>query len=283
MSSAEIPVSPYRTGAMTKFILKPTTPLSWLKALQRNARSERPAVRHRLVTVIVIALVMAGGGVWAQGEAPVPGVVEFFPMSHIVTFLVLMLGPFKIIGPFVSLTSGADNALERKIAILSVAFSGAALLLAGLLGEIILAKYGIPLPILSLSAEIILFVVAMLETTQSAERDAQRQEQAVEVPETPPTMRVALSPLAFPTIVPPYGIAALIVFLAFTPDTTGQLLIGGIVLGILLVNLLVMIFARRLIATMGIGLSVVGAVLGVVQVALGLQIIYNSLLALRVF
>jgi small neutral amino acid transporter SnatA (MarC family) len=58
--------------------------------------------------------------------------------------------------------------------------------------------------------------------------------------------------------------------------------IGGIVFLILLVNLLVMIFARRLDAIMGTGLSVVGAVLGVVQVALGLRIIYKLLLALHV-
>jgi multiple antibiotic resistance protein len=54
-----------------------------------------------------------------------------------------------------------------------------------------------------------------------------------------------------------------------------------IVIAIMLVNLLTMLFARRLVAIIGIGLSVLGAVLGVVQVALGLQIIHNSLLVLR--
>jgi len=226
-----------------------------------------------------VALAVMPATSWAEGAAPVPGVIEFFPMTHIATFLVLMLGPSKIIGPFVSLTSGADTDLERKIAMLSITFSGAALILAGLVGEKVLSKYGIPLPILALSAGVILFVVAMLETTRPA-KDQIKTKRSVE--EEPPSLQLALSPLAFPIIVPPYGVAAFIVFLAFTPDTKGQLIIGGIVFLVLLVNLLVMIFARRLVAIMGTGLSVVGAVLGVVQVALGLQIIYNSLLALHV-
>jgi multiple antibiotic resistance protein len=56
--------------------------------------------------------------------------------------------------------------------------------------------------------------------------------------------------------------------------------IGLIVAGILLVDLLVMMIARRLVAAIGTGLAVAGAVLGIVQVALGLQIIHNSLMAL---
>ncbi|HQW23416.1 MAG TPA: MarC family protein, partial [Bacteroidia bacterium] len=78
------------------------------------------------------------------------------------TFLFLMLGPFKIIGPFVKITKNASPALTRQIAFRATLFSVIALLLAGLLGENILAKYGIPVSILALSAGIILFLVALL-------------------------------------------------------------------------------------------------------------------------
>lgn len=225
----------------------------------------------------IVALATAAAPAWAQGSVPAPVVVEFFPMTHIATFLVLMLGPFKIIAPFVSLTAGADAGLERKIALLSVLFSGAALLLAGVFGESIISKYGIPLPILALSAGVVFFVVALSETTRPAQPDRAADDPAGR---PPPTVGSALSPLAFPTIVPPYGVAALVVFLAFTPDMAGRIKIGLIVMGILLANLLVMLVARRLVAIIGTGLAVVGAVLSIVQVALGLQIIHNSLMAL---
>lgn len=81
-------------------------------------------------------------------------------------------------------------------------------------------------------------------------------------------------------IVTPYGIAALIVFLAFTPDVESQLQIGSIVVAILLLNFLAMIFARKVLVKLGIVLAIFGTVLSVVQVALGLQIIRQSLLAM---
>jgi multiple antibiotic resistance protein len=95
-------------------------------------------------------------------------------------------------------------------------------------------------------------------------------------------MKLALDPLAFPVIVTPYGIAALIVFLSFAPDVESQIQIGLIVVAILALDLLVMLFARKLLTTLGIFLAILGAVLAVVQVALGLQIIHNSLRALNI-
>jgi len=202
-----------------------------------------------------------------------------FPMSHIMTLLFLMLGPTKIIGPFVKMTVGADDPLQRKIALMATMFSAIALLIAGLLGETILRKHGVPLPILALAAGIILFLVAVqdtvrqftLETQPSNPKEAEK-----------PSIKLALDPLAFPVIVTPYGIAALIVFLSFEPNVQDQLTIGAIVAVILLMNLVTMIFARKLLASMGIALAILGAVLSVVQVALGLQIISNSLKALGV-
>jgi multiple antibiotic resistance protein len=280
MSEAPSSIATARTKVLTDRTLKFNALFSWFFALQyQGLVTERTATRYVLITVAVLSFLLFPVTVWAEKKAPIPGVIEYFPMTHIATFLALMLGPSKIIGPFVSLTKGAEGELERKIALLSVAFSGVALLLAGLLGEMILLKYGIPLPVLALAGGIILFVVALLETAGPAKPDAKNKDQTEH--ETP-KVQLALTPLAFPTIVPPYGIAALIVFLAFTPDIYGRVTIGLIVILIMLANLIAMIFARRLVAVMGTGLAVVGAVLSVIQVALGLQIIHNSLLALRV-
>ena len=90
-------------------------------------------------------------------------------------------------------------------------------------------------------------------------------------------MNMALTPLAFPTIVTPYGIAALVVFVAICSDPPSRLTIGAIVLAITLLNLIVMIMTAYIRPLLGAALAILGAVLGVVQVALGLQIINNSL------
>jgi multiple antibiotic resistance protein len=97
-----------------------------------------------------------------------------------------------------------------------------------------------------------------------------------------PTLKEALTPIAFPTIVTPYGIAALVVFLSFTNELGAQLMIGVLVLVIMLLNLVVMLNVWRIGPVLNIGLAVLGAVIGVIQVALGLQIINNSLMALGI-
>ena len=193
------------------------------------------------------------------------------PLVQIFTFLFLMLGPVKIIGPFAKVTRGADPALMRKIALRATLISVAALLFAGLAGEHSLTNYGIPLPVLTLAGGIILFLVALRTVLEQFTPPGPDERSAV------PTLQMAFMPLAFPTIVTPPGIAALIVFLALSPDLERQLVIGGIVIAIMLLNLIVMLAARYILRFLGIILQVVGAVLGIIQVALGLQIINASL------
>jgi multiple antibiotic resistance protein len=204
-----------------------------------------------------------------------------FPVAQIFTFLFLMLGPFKIIGPFSKITKDADAATTRRFALLATGFASLALLLAAFLGEGILDSYGIPVPVLALSAGIILFLVALLGILQQFQPPTSHGEPSAE-PSRAPALRTALTPLAFPTIVTPYGIAALIVFLALSPELESKLTIGAIVIAIMVLNLFVMIAARRILPVLGILLPILGAVLGVVQVALGLQIINNSLRSLGV-
>ncbi|MBT3143411.1 MarC family protein [Phaeobacter gallaeciensis] len=225
----------------------------------------------------VIGVTLGASAASAESAHVVTETVVLFPMMHIMTFLFLMLGPSKIIGPYVKLTAGADRPLERRIALRAIFYSGVALLVAGILGEQILKKHGVPLPILALAGGVILFLVAVQDTI----RQFSFETQTSAVPHAgQPDIKLALSPLAFPIIVTPYGIAALIVFLAFASDIQSQLTIGAIVIVVLLANYLAMLFARKLVATLGVSLAIVGAVLSVVQVALGLQVISNSLKAM---
>jgi multiple antibiotic resistance protein len=196
-----------------------------------------------------------------------------FPVAQIFTFLFLMLGPFKIIGPFAKITKGADAAFKRQVAVRASLFASLAILLAAFLGETFLSKYGIPLPILSLAAGIILFLVAL----QNILQEFALHTEATSEPAPTPSLNMALTPLAFPTIVTPYGIAAIVVFLALSPDLHGRLVIGAILLAIMLLNLIVMIMTRHIGPVLGIVLQILGAVLGIIQVALGLLIIHNSL------
>ena len=233
----------------------------------------------RLVVVFTLSLILLlGTGIASAADTVVDPLQMKFPLVQIFTFLFLMLGPFKIIGPFAKITKGADASFTYRIALLSIVFSSFALLLAAFLGERILNSYGIPVPILALSAGIILFLVAL----QNVLHQFTPHDEDTEGTVPNPTMKMAMTPLAFPAIVTPYGIATLVVFLALSPDLQDRLTIGAIVLAIMLLNLIIMILTRHILPVMGILLPILGAVLGVVQVALGVKIINNSLIALGV-
>lgn len=249
-------------------------------------KPREPASPLRRVVCGTLALTTIAGAACLAGVAAAAEVaagqepLRQFPLGQVFTLLFLMLGPFKIIGPFLKITHGADDRLARRIALWATTFSSFALLIAGSLGETILSNFGIPLPVLALAGGIILFLVALKSVLEQFEPAEPHPDAPAIAPDA--AMKVALRPLAFPSIVTPYGIAALVVFLSFSQSTDGRLTIGAVVVAIMALNLIVMLVARRLQTVVSLLLPILGAVLGVVQVALGLQIINNALRTLGV-
>ena len=192
--------------------------------------------------------------------------------SQIFTLLFVMLGPVKMLGPFAKITQHADPVFIRNIAIRAIFYSIITLTVAAFLGEKIIIRVAVPVPILALSGGIILFLVALLGVIQQFEPG-----KPYEGPVGNPPPEVALYPLTFPTIVTPYGIAAVIVFNTLNPDLRNKLILGAIVVGIMVLNLLVMLFARPFFKPLAITLAILGAILGVLTVSLGAKIIYNNL------
>ena len=89
--------------------------------------------------------------------------------------------------------------------------------------------------------------------------------------------------LTFPTVVTPYGIAALIVLLASSHDTSRTTSILAVLIGVMLLNLLAMLFARQIMGGMlAVALKVLGAVLGVLQVGLATEMFIRGLRQLGV-
>jgi multiple antibiotic resistance protein len=250
-----------------------------MKQIRPFSPGDRGRPCRRLHERILLAATVGVGCLAQAGIASAAGAaadqvpIAPLPLAQIFTLLFLMLGPFKIIGPFARVTRGADAALTRRIALRATVFASLALLVAAFLGERVLSSYGIALPVLSLSGGIILFLVAL----QNILREFALHDEGAAEPAPEPSLKMALTPLAFPTIVTPYGIAAVVVFLAISPDQQTRLVVGAILLAIMLLNLGVMIMTRHLRPVMGVALQILGAVLGIIQVALGLQIIHRSL------
>lgn len=193
------------------------------------------------------------------------------------TFFFLMLGPIDVLGPFVKMTEGADERFKRQLAIRATIFSCLALAAAALLGERILRDYGVSLKVLMLTGGLVLSAVAFLEILE------QFRPVPIDKTETEtPSLDVAVFRLAFPTIITPYGIAAVIILAAIASDASTKIAVFLIALGVLLLDLLAMLVARPLLKWLGAPLLILNAVLAIIQLAFGVQIIVSSLAAIGV-
>jgi len=197
--------------------------------------------------------------------------------GQIFTLLFVTMGPLKLLGPFAQRTRDLDVAALRGVAVRVFVLAVIAVLVGGFLGRSLLVSWKISIPALTITTGIIFFLVALKLVMEQYDPHA---EGAAPLPQAP--MAAALQ-LTFPAVVTPYGIAALIALLASTADTLRVELIFGLLLGVMVLNLLAMLFARHIMHGVGLlVLQLLGAVLGVLQVAMAVQFVLHGLKGLGV-
>ena len=195
-----------------------------------------------------------------------------FGLSEVFTFLFITLGPLKLIGPFAVMTRGREEAFKKRLALRSTIIAAVAVGFAPTIGASILRKWGVSAGSLLMTAGIVLFMVALktvLEQFEPREKDVAPAEMGPE----PSAMS-----LAFPTIVTPYGTAVLIVLVTLRSSDTTIAHVLGVAVFILLLDWLAMLFAERILKRpfLAVLLRIVGAVMAVLQVALGVEMIKDA-------
>jgi multiple antibiotic resistance protein len=198
-------------------------------------------------------------------------------LGRVFTLFFVMLGPIKILGPFAQLTRGMDAGAMRGIALRAFALALIAAVGGGFVGRRLLEKWDVPILVLMLAGGIIFFVVAL--NLVLAQYESPREAP----PALPASPRAAAMRITFPTVVTPHGIAAVIVILANSSDSARTANIIAILIAVMVLDLLAMLFARWIMDGVGaLVLQILGAVLGVVQIALALEMILRALRGLGV-
>ena len=208
-----------------------------------------------------------------------------FSLGKVFTFLFLTLGPFNVLTPFAAMTRGRDAAFKRRLALAAFIIATFAVLIAATEGARTLQAWGISFGALQVTAGLVLFLVALQPILKQYERRVARADTSASA--TTPTSSVsslAFSPLAFPTIVTPYGIAVVIMLLTLRPLDAGGLKILGVAVFVLALDLVAMLLADWIMKVpfIGTALGILGSVMGVLQIALGVQAVVNGLRALGI-
>jgi len=251
----------------------------------KNAIAALRAARYEAALLVGLTLLVgATAALFAQAAtAPTDRLPPLPPFSagKVFTFLFMTLGPFKIIGPFAAMTRGRDAQFKRRLAFKGIVIASIGTVVAATGGALILRRWGISTGALLLTAGVLLFLIALRPVMEqyTAPQPAPADADSVSPPE-PPASKLAFSPLAFPTIVTPYGVAVLIMLAtlrAHEPETLVKVLsLAGIVLAL---DVVAMLAADRVLASPLVRsvLGVLGAVMGVFQVALGVQAVIDAL------
>ncbi|WP_270935307.1 MarC family protein [Falsiroseomonas oryzae] len=237
----------------------------------------------RLAVAAVLGVLLLGVAVpaLAQGVAEPPAPRGPIGAKQMFLMLFLMLGPIKILVPFVDMTRGLDAEARRALATRAILFAAAGLAIAGALGRSMLENFNMPTPVLALTGGLVLFLVALRTVLEQFSGTARARPAADHAPEA--LRRLAINPLAFPIIVTPYGIAATIVFTALAEeDAAARLTIALVLLAILVLDWLAMLFAHAILRWTATALQVLAVVLGVTQTAIGLQVMLRALAELGV-
>jgi multiple antibiotic resistance protein len=201
-----------------------------------------------------------------------PDATALIGFGAIFTLFFITLGPLKILGPFSQLTRETDEATMRKIAVRAFVLAVIAVVVGGLAGRVLLDFWGISSSAMLLSGGIIFALVGLslvLEQYQPAHPAP---------PALPAVPMAAAMRITFPTVVTPYGIAALIVVLTNSRDAERTGTILALLLAVMVLNLLTMLYGRRIMGGVTVMvLQVIGAVLGVLQVAIAIDMILRAL------
>ena len=242
--------------------------------MRRNLRAA-----HLTTVVINLSVLLAySTGALADGAFRSSISSAHVDLGETFTFFFLMLGPMKILGPFVKMTEKTGDGSRKRLAVRATIFSCLALAAADFFGERTLQDYGVSLNVLMLTGGLVLSAVAF-QTILEQFRPVHANETE---PETS-SLDSGVLRLVFPTIVTPYGVAAVIILTAVAADAFTKIAILLIALGVLLLDLFAMLIARPLLKWLGAPLLLLNSVLAIIQLAFGVQIIVGSLGAIGMF
>jgi len=202
----------------------------------------------------------------------VPDAPELLGLYTVFIVLFVTLGPIKVLGPFMQLTRDTDEARARQIAVRAFALALIAAVVGGFVGKVLVENWQISNAALTLSGGIIFLLVGL-----SLVLEQYKPAHATPAPLPDAPMAAALR-VTFPIVVTPYGIAAVIALFVNSPDPGRTSAILAILVAVMAFNLLAMLYARRIMGgAFVLALQIFGAVLGVLQVALAVQMILRGL------
>ena len=200
--------------------------------------------------------------------------IELFTAAFIT--LLVIVDPPGCAPIFASLTSGADAAHRRTMAIRASLVAWAILMFFALLGEPLLRTLGISLSAFRLAGGIMLFMIALDMVFER--RTERREERAEGIKGTPEAEDISVFPMAIPMIAGPGSIASIMLLTARADGTGEGLVVLAAMTAVILLTLVALLMAGPLMKLIGAKLeAMITRILGVILAALAVQFVLDGL------
>lgn len=189
------------------------------------------------------------------------------PLALFYGLLFTLVGPIKAIPTFHALTAGMEAKARTQLALKASALGALGIAVAAMMGLGMVAKYGVSKEALGTAAGLVLAIVGLLPLIGLDRKGA-----------GPKSAPGAMS-LAFPILLPPYAFGLILLFGLYLPTTEGRygiILVGAVIMAM---NAVAMILAGPFMKYVGMTpLLMFGAVFGILQLALGVQMMFWGIL-----
>ena len=187
------------------------------------------------------------------------------------------IGPLDVAAMYAALTANLTADQKRSVAIRGTLIGTFILVTFALIGELLLARLGISLAALRTAGGILLLLIGIdmvfarssggTSTTDDEEKEAASKAD------------ISVFPLATPLIAGPGAMGAAILLMANQEgNLTGQAIVIGALLAILLATFISLLLASRIQNLLGVtGMHVITRVMGVLLSALAVQFIFDGI------
>lgn len=192
-------------------------------------------------------------------------------IPYIFTIFFLTLGPMKTIPVFSQISQSLEEKDRFRLALRSSIIAAILAILIALVGLNILESWRVSIESILITGGIFLFVSAYKIVTgisQSSSHDSS-------IYANRPINYLAISPLAIPVIITPYGVVAILLFMSIARKNLSlELSIFALLILIMFLNFLGMLLARKIMRWIGVAtLQIIGWILAIMQAGLAIDTI----------
>lgn len=201
-------------------------------------------------------------------------------ISYIFTIFFLTLGPLKTIPVFYKITQNLEQKDRFHLALRSSLIAALLSIIIALVGLNILDVWKVSLDAILIAGGIFLFAYAF-EIVSHFSRTSTPQ--TFSIRENTAIRHLAVSPLAIPVIITPYGVVAILLFMSIARNNLAlETTIFGLLALIMALNFIGMLLANQIMRWIGVAtLQVIGWVLAILQAGLAIDVILKALQNLR--